>query len=105
MVLITFARLLAEPIHEEPVPQMDHCDRAQHDHADARRAEPGQEADQQSQAPEELADDDDICWNCGGDGFTWECFDGCCVDSEIGCDDCTQPCEICMPARKKASSL
>lgn len=41
-------------------------------------------------------DDDDECPNCGGEGFVFNCFDGCCEDSEIGCDDCTRPC-ACQP--------
>lgn len=38
-------------------------------------------------------DDDDGCPICGGEGFTFDCFDGCCEDVEIGCDDCTRSCE------------
>lgn len=40
------------------------------------------------------ADDiDEKCPTCGGEGFTFDCFDGCCADAEVGCDDCTRPCE------------
>lgn len=39
-----------------------------------------------------MDDFDDECPNCGGEGFTFECFDGCCEDCDIGCDDCTRPC-------------
>lgn len=35
---------------------------------------------------------DDECPNCGGDGFVFDCFDGCCADADVGCDDCTRPC-------------
>lgn len=38
---------------------------------------------------------EDDCWQCGGEGFTFECFDGQCLDAEIGCDDCTVACDIC----------
>lgn len=35
------------------------------------------------------------CWNCGGEGVTFDCFDGFCLDCDVGCDDCTEDCEIC----------
>lgn len=35
------------------------------------------------------------CWNCGGEEVVHDCFDGCCVDAEIGCDDCTSYCPEC----------
>ena len=35
------------------------------------------------------------CWDCGGDGFVFDCFDGLCAEAEIGCDDCTKTCSIC----------
>jgi hypothetical protein len=38
-------------------------------------------------------EDDDECPICGGEGFTFDCFDGCCEDAEIGCDDCARPCD------------
>lgn len=38
-------------------------------------------------------DDDDECPNCGGEGFTFDCFDGCCADAHVGCDDCTRTCD------------
>jgi hypothetical protein len=43
---------------------------------------------------EHLADDD-TCQTCGGDGFVHDCIDGCCLDVEIGCDDCTRRCPDC----------
>ena len=39
--------------------------------------------------------DDGDCPYCGGEGVTFECFDGFCEDCDIGCDDCTQPCSHC----------
>ena len=41
------------------------------------------------------ADDPWDCYQCGGEGFVWSCFDGFCVDAEEGCDDCTRPCPEC----------
>ena len=35
------------------------------------------------------------CWECGGEGLTFDCLDGCCVNAEVGCDDCAQRCQIC----------
>lgn len=39
--------------------------------------------------------DHDECPYCGGEGFTFYCFDGSCEDCDIGCDDCTRPCPEC----------
>src|SRR6185312_7378551 len=36
--------------------------------------------------------DNGDCWNCGGEGYTFDCFDGCCEDADVGCDDCTRRC-------------
>lgn len=38
-------------------------------------------------------DDDNECPICGGEGFMFHCFDDCCEDADVGCDDCTQPCD------------
>lgn len=39
------------------------------------------------------ADDlDEECSECGGEGFIFDCFDGCCANADIGCDDCTRLC-------------
>jgi hypothetical protein len=38
---------------------------------------------------------DDECPNCGGDGVTYDCIDGMCVDSESGCDLCERKCDWC----------
>ena len=52
-------------------------------------------------------EDDDVpgdCWNCGGEGVVYSCFDEiCCVDPEDGCDECARPCEICTrrPTRQE----
>jgi len=39
--------------------------------------------------------DNGDCWNCGGEGYTFDCFDGCCEDADVGCDDCTRRCFEC----------
>lgn len=36
--------------------------------------------------------DEGECPVCGGEGFVFDCFDGCCLDADYGCDDCTRPC-------------
>lgn len=35
------------------------------------------------------------CWYCGGEGVTFDCFDGFCLDSDVGCEDCTRDCPEC----------
>ena len=52
-------------------------------------------------AHRELNPSDDECWNCGGEGFTYDCIDGCCEDAESGCEQCARPCPEC--AHYKAS--
>lgn len=42
-----------------------------------------------------LNPNDDECWNCGGEGETYDCIDGCCLDAESGCPDCSRPCVEC----------
>lgn len=42
------------------------------------------------------------CSRCGGEGFVFECLDGCCLDADVGCDICTRPCPEC---RRRALSL
>lgn len=37
----------------------------------------------------------DECSFCGGEGFTYDCIDGCCVDAESGCEQCAQRCVEC----------
>jgi hypothetical protein len=43
----------------------------------------------------QLNPNDDECWNCGGEGATYDCIDGCCEDPESGCSDCARPCIEC----------
>lgn len=45
--------------------------------------------------------EDGECPICGGEGFVFECFDGFCLDADIGCDDCTHPCSC----QKKQASV
>jgi len=45
-------------------------------------------------------DDGHDCGNCGGDGVTYDCIDGFCVDAESGCDMCERRCDWCNPAPK-----
>lgn len=52
-----------------------------------------------------LNPDGDECWNCGGNGYTYDCIDGCCEDAESGCELCSRPCPECRiykAARAKA---
>lgn len=35
------------------------------------------------------------CWFCSGEGETYDCIDGCCVDAEYGCAECASPCPEC----------
>lgn len=44
--------------------------------------------------------DGDSCGNCGGEGFTYHCIDGCCVDAEEGCDLCASRCDWCNPPKR-----
>lgn len=37
----------------------------------------------------------DDCWHCGGEGVTYDCFDGLCADAESGCPDCARTCPEC----------
>jgi hypothetical protein len=40
-------------------------------------------------------DDADTCPTCDGEEFIFECFDGQCLDNEVGCDLCTRACPTC----------
>lgn len=42
-----------------------------------------------------LNPDREECWHCGGEGETHDCIDGCCLDAESGCPDCSRPCPEC----------
>lgn len=37
----------------------------------------------------------DDCWHCGGEGYTYDCIDGCCEDAESGCAECERRCPEC----------
>jgi predicted Fe-S protein YdhL (DUF1289 family) len=39
---------------------------------------------------------DEECPECGGEGYTFDCFDGCCMDAESGCEDCARRCAECV---------
>ena len=57
-----------------------------------------------SKAPDYDYDDHDDnrdCYQCGGEGFVWDCFDGFCVNAEDGCDDCTRPCPECARSKRE----
>jgi hypothetical protein len=41
------------------------------------------------------------CPTCGGDGVVFECFDGFCLDAEVGCEDCTSDCAECRRFRRR----
>ena len=47
----------------------------------------------------ELEDHDDgDCWQCDGQGYTYDCFEEyACVDPEGGCDLCMRRCDVCKP--------
>jgi hypothetical protein len=56
-------------------------------------------------SPDGLDDfDDHECWNCGGEGFIADCFDGFCINAEDGCDLCMRRCEYCKPLKARAAS-
>lgn len=42
------------------------------------------------------AGDEEECWHCGGEGWTYDCIDGCCEDAEEGCELCAQQCVECV---------
>ena len=44
---------------------------------------------------------DDYCGNCGGEGYTYHCIDGCCVDADEGCELCASRCDWCNPRKPK----
>jgi len=44
---------------------------------------------------------DDECGNCGGEGFTYDCIDGCCLNAEDGCELCAHRCDWCNPRKPK----
>jgi hypothetical protein len=48
-----------------------------------------------------LNPDGEECPTCGGDGVVFDCFDGFCLDAEVGCEDCTQVCAECKRFRRR----
>src|SRR6185437_1779996 len=42
-----------------------------------------------------LNPDQEDCWHCGGEGYIVDCFDGCCMDADVGCEQCTSRCPEC----------
>ena len=45
-----------------------------------------------------VAEPDDECPNCGGEGVVYCCFEEfACIDPEGGCEDCEQSCDWCRP--------
>ena len=48
-----------------------------------------------------LNPDQEDCWYCNGEGYTYDCIDGCCIDAESGCEDCARPCMECMIYKRK----
>jgi hypothetical protein len=55
--------------------------------------------------PDDFDDDDygDECGNCGGEGYTYNCIDGCCVNAEDGCELCASRCDWCNPPKPKTA--
>lgn len=55
--------------------------------------------------PKSTMDDDgmdDVCPNCGGEGYVYDCFEEyACVDPESGCDLCMRRCDWCNPRKPK----
>lgn len=40
--------------------------------------------------------DEAECWNCGGEGYVYCCFEEfACIDPESGCDECMRRCDVC----------
>lgn len=53
-----------------------------------------------------LNPDNEECWHCGGEGETYNCIDGCCIDAESGCPDCARPCMECrIYAGRRAKAI
>jgi len=42
----------------------------------------------------------DDCPECFGEGGTYDCIDGCCVNAEDGCPDCFTPCLECSAYKR-----
>ena len=49
---------------------------------------------------------DGTCWQCGGDGVVYDCFEEyACIDPEGGCDMCERRCDVCKPRRVTLTHL
>ena len=49
-------------------------------------------------APDDFDDwDDDECPHCCGEGYVYDCIDGCCIDADEGCYLCERRCDWCRP--------
>jgi len=56
-------------------------------------------------SPDDFDDfEQDDCWNCGGEGYIADCFDGFCVNADDGCELCMRRCEYCNPQPKAAAA-
>jgi hypothetical protein len=54
----------------------------------------------------ELNPNQEDCWHCGGEGYTFDCFDGCCLDADVGCEECSRECVECkIYAGKRAKAI
>lgn len=50
-------------------------------------------------------DDDGGCYECGGEGFVYYCFEEfACIDPEGGCDMCMRRCDLCRPRKPKSTT-
>lgn len=49
---------------------------------------------------EDYDDDPGDCFECGGEGFVSDCFDGLCMNAEDGCEDCTRECPECRRRKR-----
>jgi len=48
----------------------------------------------------------DECSFCGGEGYTYDCFDGCCATAEYGCAVCERRCSECaLFAKQRAKAI
>ena len=60
--------------------------------------------DPYTEAPVFLNDDgtEGECWQCGGEGYLYDCFDGMCEYADDGCEDCAKRCDSCKPRNADA---
>lgn len=60
------------------------------------------DAEPKKEAPDWFDEIDEQCWNCGGEGYVYNCQDEIgCIDPEGGCDLCMRHCPICKPRMSK----